>query len=196
MAPVWNTPARLVESTDYVKGCWAMAFLDDADAPGALAYHNLTPDGLPQSKVFVRTTLQDGQLVSVSASHELVEMLVDPAINLLSTGPDPKAMYAYESADPVEELSFPVRGIQMSDFVHPAYFEAFHGANDGVAFDHMRRVKRPFEILPGGYQSVFINGKWTEVFGSKAKEHAFAKEDRRGHRSERRASVAITGRAA
>jgi len=35
-------------------------------------------------------------------------MLVDPAINLMTTGPDPKLMYAYESADPVEALSFPV----------------------------------------------------------------------------------------
>jgi len=69
--------------------------------PGALAYHDLTPDGLPVSKVFVKTTLDNNDLVSVSASHELVEMLVDPAINMMTTGPDPKTMYAYESADPV-----------------------------------------------------------------------------------------------
>jgi hypothetical protein len=62
-----------------------MVFLDDADQPGALAY--LTPDGLPQSKVFVKTTLENNDLVSVSASHELVEMLVDPATNLMTTGP-------------------------------------------------------------------------------------------------------------
>ncbi|MGH8711666.1 MAG: hypothetical protein ACREVA_10200 [Burkholderiales bacterium] len=84
-----------------------MVFLDDADQPGALAYHDLTPDGLPQSKVFVKTTLENNDLVSVSASHELVEMLVDPAINLMTTGPDPKTIYAYESADPVEAFSFP-----------------------------------------------------------------------------------------
>jgi len=44
----------------------------------------------------------------VSASHELMEMLVDPAINLMATGPGPKTVYAYESADPVEALSFPL----------------------------------------------------------------------------------------
>ena len=102
VVPVWGTPAKLVKSADFVKGQWAMVFLDDADAPGALAYHDLTPDGFPLSKVFVRTTLQNGDLVSVSASHELVEMLVDPAINMMTTGPDPKLVYAYESADPVE----------------------------------------------------------------------------------------------
>jgi hypothetical protein len=47
---------------------------------------------LPLSKVFVKTTLADGELVSVSASHELVEMLVDPAINMMTTGPDAKTI--------------------------------------------------------------------------------------------------------
>src|ERR1700740_1822229 len=125
VAPVWGTGAKLVKTTAFHPGAWWMVFLDNADQAGALAYHDLTPDGLPVSKVFVKTTLDDNQLVSVSASHELVEMLVDPAINMMTTGPDPKATYAYESADPVEESSFPVSGIQMSDFVHPSYFEVF-----------------------------------------------------------------------
>src|SRR6266478_3738162 len=120
VVPVWGTPATLVKSTGYVKGQWAMVFLDNADQPGALAYHDLTPDGLPQAKVFVKTTLANNDLVSVSASHELVEMLVDPAINLMTTGPDPKIIYAYESADPVEQLSFMVDNIEMTDFVYPA----------------------------------------------------------------------------
>src|SRR5260370_11454203 len=100
VVPIWGTPAKLVKSTDFIKGAWAMVFLDNADQPGALAYHDLTPYGLPQSKVFVKTTIENHDLVSVSASHELVEMLVDPAINLMTTGPDPRTIYAYDSADP------------------------------------------------------------------------------------------------
>jgi hypothetical protein len=138
-----------------------MVFLDYADEPGALAYHDLTPSGLPLSKVFVRTTLENGDLVSVSASH------------------------AYESADPVESLSFNVDGIPMSDFVYPAYFEAFHKTGS-VTFDHMKKVNKPFQILSGGYQIIFKNGKWSETFGSKTKKKHFAREDRRGHRSEQR----------
>jgi hypothetical protein len=187
VAPVWGTPAKLVKSNGYVKGAWAMVFLDDADQPGALAYHDLTPDGLPQAKVFVRTTLNNGDLVSVSASHELVEMLVDPAINMLTTGPEAQTFYAYESADPVEALSFKVNGIPMSDFVYPAYFESFRKPNS-VSFDYLRKVRRPFQILAGGYQIVFKDGKWSQVFGSAAKARAFAREDRRGHRSEERAA--------
>ncbi|HKT73034.1 MAG TPA: hypothetical protein VJQ47_09105 [Steroidobacteraceae bacterium] len=187
IVPVWATPARLVKSKDFIKGAWAIVFLDDADSPGALAYHDLTPDGLPESKVFVRTTIRNGDLVSVSASHELVEMLVDPAINLMTTGPDPKTIYAYESADPVEDLSFPVNAIPMSDFVYPAYFETFHKPGS-VQFDQLGKVTQPFQILSGGYQIIFKGGKWSQLYGSAAKKRAFAKEDRRGHRSEQRAA--------
>jgi len=186
IVPVWGTPAKLVKSSGFLPGHWAIVFLDDADQPGALAYHDLTPDGLPVSKVFVRTTLKNGDLVSVSTSHELVEMLVDPAINLMTTGPDAKAVYAYESADPVEALSFPVNGIPMSDFVYPSYFEDFHKPGS-VAFDHLKKVKKPFEVLAGGYQIVFKSGRWTQVHGSAEKKKQFKAEDRRGHRSEQRA---------
>lgn len=183
--PIWGTPAKLIKSTDYVKNAWAMVFLDDADQAGALAYHDLTPDGMPQSKVFVRTTIKNGDLVSVSASHELVEMLVDPAINMMTTGPDSKTIYAYESADPVEALSFKVNGIPMTDFVYPSYFEVFHKPGS-VAFDYLKKVNKPFQILSGGYQIIFKNGKWSQTFGSAAKKKAFGREDRRGHRSEQR----------
>ncbi|HUL41508.1 MAG TPA: hypothetical protein VLV32_06365 [Burkholderiales bacterium] len=185
VVPVWGTPAKLIKSKGFVKGAWAMVFLDNADQPGALAYHDLTPDGLPEAKVFVKTTLQNNDLVSVSASHELVEMLVDPAINLMTTGPDPKTIYAYESADPVEALSFPVGGIPMTDFVYPAYFEAFHKPGS-VQFDRLKKVTKPFQILSGGYQIIFKNGRWTQIFGSASKKKRFAREDRRGHRSEMR----------
>ncbi|HYB54231.1 MAG TPA: hypothetical protein VEG84_10215, partial [Thermoanaerobaculia bacterium] len=72
VAPVWGTPARLLKTTGFLPGAWAMVFLDRADAPGALAYHDLTPDGLPLAKVFVKTILDDAASLSVAASHELV----------------------------------------------------------------------------------------------------------------------------
>ena len=143
VAPVWGAPAKLIKTEGFIKKAWAMVFLDDADQPGALAYHDLTPEGLPLSKIFVRTTLAARELVSVSASHELVEMLVDPAINMYANGPDLQplyaytgsdpvqtvpldifrysAMYAYESADPVEEETFKLGGVEMSEFIRPIF---------------------------------------------------------------------------
>ena len=185
VAPVWGTPARLAKTTGFKKGAWALVFLDTADQANALAYHELTPDGFPLSKVFVKTIAEAGASLTVAASHELVEMLVDPAINLLSLGPDPKAAYAYESADPVEadSLAFTVGGFPMTDFVYPSYFESFRKPNS-TKFDYRGKVTRPFEILPGGYQLVFKNGKWSQLTATKAKARSLAREDRRQHRSE------------
>jgi hypothetical protein len=186
VVPVWGTPARLAKTKGFKKGAWALVFLDVADADNALAYHDLTPDGLPLSKVFVRTIAEDKASLTVAASHELVEMLVDPAINMLTTGPDPAAAYAYESADPVESdaLSFKVNGFDMTDFIYPSYFEGFRKPNS-TKFDYRGKVKKPFEILAGGYQIVFKDGQWSQL-GSAAKLKALAKEDRKGHRSETR----------
>ena len=186
VAPVWGTPARLVKSKGFVKGKWAMVFLDHADHAHALAYHDLTPDGLPLSRVFVKATLNDKKLVSVAASHELVEMLVDPAVNMVVMKPRSKLVYGYESADPVEDLTFRVDGIPMTNFVYPAYFEAFHKP-DSVRFDHLGKIRKPFEIHALGYQGIYKNGKWTQLFGSAAKRMRFKREDRRGHRGDRRA---------
>lgn len=194
VAPVWGTPANLVKTTGFQSGAWAVVFLDNADQADALAYHDLTPDGLPQARVFVKTTLDNNELVSVSASHELVEMLVDPAINMMTTGPDPTTFYAYESADPVEALSFEVNGIPMSDFIYPSYFEDFRQPNS-VQFDQMNRVSAPFQVLHGGYQIIFKDGQWSQTFALKdeAKRRAFAREDRRRHRSEQRVQRATGG---
>jgi len=149
VAPVWGTPAKLIKARGFKRGAWAMVFLDNADQPGALAYHDLTPDGLPISKVFVKTTLDDKYLVSVSASHELVEMLVDPAVNMMTTGPDPKATYDYECADPVEEESFPVRNsderfrlARLFRILPPAQVRAVRSqeARDQALSDSQRRL--------------------------------------------------------
>ena len=179
--PVWGTPAKLVKSTGFLKGAWAMAFLDRASDADLEGYHDVTPEGLPMAKVFVRTTLKQKDKVSVAASHELAEMLVDPATNLYSSGPRNR-LYDYEAADPVEELFFEVDGIPMTDFLYPSYFEVFH-KKGSTRFDHMGKLKQPFALHKGGYQSYWSNGKEKTKWGSKAKKVRFLREDRRGHRS-------------
>jgi hypothetical protein len=49
-------------------------------------------------------------------------------------------------------------------------------------------LKRPFQIHLRGYQSVYVNGKWSIRFGSRAKQRKYEKEDREGHRLQRRAA--------
>lgn len=185
--PIWGTPAKLVKATKPLSGAWTIVFLDDADAEQALGYHDLTKDGLPLSKVFVKTTINAGDKVSVTACHELAEMMVDPAINLWVDGPN-GTNYAYEMCDAVEEEEFPIDEIAMSDFVYPAYFEAFRTPNS-VQFDYLKKVSKPFQILKGGYSLVRNGGKVKQVFGSKAKEKRFSKEDRKEHRTQYRIAI-------
>jgi hypothetical protein len=180
--PVWGYPVTLYNTKVAKPSDWQFIYFDDADAAGALGYHDLTEKGQPISKVFVKTTLADNQLVSVTACHELFEMVIDPIANLWAESPD-GTEYAYEMSDPVEEDTFMVDGIAMSNFVHPSWFEPFKHP-PGTKFDHLGLLKKPFSMTKGGYVIVKKNGKVTQQFASKAKEKRFAREDRRGHRSE------------
>jgi len=186
--PVWGTPCKLQISPDgkVPAGNWALLFFDDADAANALGYHELTEGGFPISKIFVRTTIDDGEKVSVTAAHELAEMLVDPGIQMGALAPN-GVWYAYETADPVEREFFEVNGVAMSDFVYPAWFEAFHRPKS-TKFDHLGKCMRPFQILKGGYMPVFTKGKWTQIFGSAATEEWFKKNHH--PRTSRRGSTA------
>jgi hypothetical protein len=182
--PVWGYPVKLYNTTSPKPSDWQFVYFDDADTANALGYHDLTKDGQPISKIFVKTTLAADELVSVTACHELFEMVIDPIANLWSEAKD-GSEYAYEMCDPVEEDTFLVDGIAMSNFVHPAWFEPFKHP-PRTKFDHLGLLKQPFSMTKGGYVIRKIKGRVTEQFGSKAKEKRFAQEDRRLHRSEYR----------
>jgi hypothetical protein len=182
--PVWGYPVKLYNTDAPKPTDWQFLYIDDADTAGALGYHDLTKDGQPVSKVFVKTTLEDHQVVSVTACHELFEMVIDPIANLWAQATD-GTEYAYEMSDPVEEDTFAVDGVLMSNFVHPSWFEPFKHP-PGTKFDHLGLLTKPFSMTKGGYMIIKKKGKATEVFGSKAKEKRFAQEHRRGHRSEYR----------
>jgi hypothetical protein len=184
--PIWGYPLSLYNTAHAKPSDWQLIYFDDADTAGALGYHDLTHKGQPTSKIFVKTTLDAHQVVSVTACHELFEMAIDPLANLWAEAAD-GTEYAYEMSDPVEEDIFKVDDIEMSNFVHPSWFEPFkHPA--GTKFDHLGLLKTPFSMTKGGYVIVKKNGQVTQEFGSKAKEKRFATEDRRGHRSEYRKS--------
>ena len=113
----------------------------------------------------------------MTASHEIAEMLIDPAIALGAQGPDGSSWYAYETADAVEREEFDVNGIAMSNFVFPAWFEGFR-APRSTQFDYLNHCTQPFELRPGGYISIYKNGTWQQIFGSSQAEQSF---DLQGH---------------
>ena len=189
LQPVWDCPAHLTPAQDVLPGTWGLVFLDNADQPGALAYHEMAANGYPISLIFVKTTLDAGGLVSVSVSHELAEMLVDPPCTIMVMRNDGITFDSYEVADPVEgdQDGFLVEGFQMSNFVYPSWFEEFRGIGS-AQFDHRHQLSAPFTLTANGYRS-FFNSKtqqWDQQFGSAQKAEAFKKEDRRMHRLETR----------
>jgi hypothetical protein len=182
---VWGSKCYIKSATTEAPGNWIMYLLDDATQAGTLGYHDLTTDGFPVGKVFVKTLLANKETVGVTATHELAEMLLDPAINKLCMGTDNTTIYAWEVCDACEEVHFDIDGVAVSDFVYPAFFEGFRAASS-TKFDECGKITQPFQILTGGYMPVMKNGQWTQIFGSEAKAERFAQEDRRGHRSELR----------
>jgi hypothetical protein len=184
-APVWGTRAKLKKAKCPRAGYWTLLFVDDQDSAkhdGWLGLHHI--EGHPMAKVFVGPVLDHHEKVSVAASHELAEMLVDPGINLWAIGPKGR-LYAYEVCDAVEEDEFFIDGIAMSNFVYPTYFEAFREP-ESVLFDHNNTLKYPFEILPRGYATVLEGKRKINIPGSKPKGVDFKRENRTDHRSEAR----------
>jgi hypothetical protein len=95
-------------------GTWWLSILDDSDQANALGYHDLTTDGLPIGKVFAGTDLKVGASWSVTASHELLEMLADPNINLtvfVQNADTTGRLYAYERATPASPTTSATRWI-------------------------------------------------------------------------------------
>jgi hypothetical protein len=165
--PPWGVDADL----DFVPsgqqpppGHWWLVVLDNSDQAGALGYHDMTPDGLPMGKIFAGSDMQYGSQWTVTASHELLEMLGDPGINLTAmamTGFEAGLnvvgrLYAYEVCDACEadQDGYDINGVLVSDFVYPAWFESFRQSGS-TQFDHNLRITDPFELLPGGYISVY-----------------------------------------
>lgn len=174
------------KATAPAAGSWWVVFLDDSDQANALAYHDLTTEGLPISKVFVKTIQADNASVSVGASHEICEMAVDPWLN--SAYQDQQGIFwAGEVCDPVEDdqYGYTLNGILVSDFVTPNWFghEYAQGLND-----LQQHTMSAFEVLSGGYAQKFDPQQgWQQITGSKAKRTGRGATAPVGSRRERRA---------
>src|SRR5438876_9838712 len=84
---------------------WWLVILDNSDQAGALGYHDLTTTGVPLGKVFAGTYKQFGYQWTVTASHELLEMLGHSDVNLtvfVQSDAGAGTLYAYENRDPGE----------------------------------------------------------------------------------------------
>jgi hypothetical protein len=160
--PVWGADAMLTivaAGTPPPAGSWWLVLLDDSDQANALGYHDLTTEGLPIGKVFAASDLKAGTSWTVTASHELLEMLADPNVNLtvfVQSSNTGGILYSYEVCDSCEDDSYgyTIDNVAVSDFVYPAWFESFR-PEGSVQFDRMNKIQNPLQLLNGGYVGVF-----------------------------------------
>jgi hypothetical protein len=159
--PAWGTTATLKfynRNQAVPATSWIIWIMDTSDYPGALGYHDETAASRPYAKVFAKTAQQYGYNWTVTLSHELLEMMADPWVNLTvfrQTTATAGTLYAYESCDAVEHdrFGYRINNILVSDFQYPAWFDATPKA--GSKFDHMGYCTNSYQILQGGYMPVF-----------------------------------------
>jgi hypothetical protein len=192
-APVWGIDADLIFVSDADQPpstMWWLVVLDNTDQAAALGYHDLSDQGLPLGKVFAGTDLQAGYEWTVTASHEMLEMLADPDINLSAFVQDSTGgavFYAYEVCDPcqAQNYGYTIDTTLVSDFVYPAWFESFRAPNS-TQFDYGNHMQQPFELLAGGYTSVFDASSGTGWQTLTAAIYKYDRRPRPGTRRERR----------
>jgi hypothetical protein len=142
----------------------AVLYLWDAvDVEDALGYHDANNAGVPYGFVFTALAKQLKEDWTVTLSHEALELVGDPEVNLLVQGPHPVdskrvVFHWYEMCDAVQAEVYEIDGIKVSNFVLPLYFtggEEKGGRNDFLGRAYKGKTLRSFGVNPGGYVGFF-----------------------------------------
>jgi hypothetical protein len=168
----WNVQATVRYLPDPKKipvGVWPV-FLVAQLPPGEGGVH-LDKKNQPYSLVIGTPDSSDW---TIDASHETLEMLVDPSGNRLQTS---KAIeisgdgtedttgefeYLVEVCDPCEanQYAYSIQGIAVSDFITPHFYDPV--VTSGTRYSFGGNIKKPRQVLPGGYIS-FANPESNEL---------------------------------
>lgn len=171
--PIWGINATvdpLAEASDVPMGYWPVTVLDNIPAANASGYH-LDERGQPLAKIAWSPTW------SLTASHEILEMLVDPFGSQTISGPSVKdkgqrVTYLVEVCDPCEsadcayQINTGLAGqeIPVSDFYTPNYFDPV--AIAGKRYSFSGKITGPRQVLNGGYLSwQSADGHIWQLFG-------------------------------
>ena len=128
---------------------------------------HLTLNNQPYAQVVVTPGSDEW---TVDASHETIEMLVDPCGNRLQASTaieivgddvqDAAGQYEYlvEACDPCEAdaCCYQINGFRVSDFITPRFYDPVAVA--GTRYSFTGAIQRPRQILPGGYIT-WMDGK-------------------------------------
>lgn len=154
IAPAWTVAATVGAYPEAPAGTWRIELHETIEEENAAGFH-ANDRGQPYAMV----AMSDGDW-TVTASHELVEMIVDPFGSRLHTaaalegwnGDSDRVRYLMEPADPCEETHYEVGGVAVSDFVLPSFYRS-SPRGSLAAYSHTGAIAEPLQILDGGYIS-------------------------------------------
>jgi hypothetical protein len=173
-SPAWQIPPNPV--TYLKRGAPSPAqgalltIVDNPDQAGVLGWHTEGAHGVIYGYVFAAPVLDNGgqvltgatYTVAATLSHEVLETIADPHVNLWTTGPS-DTLISQEVCDPVENGSYEIDGVSVSNFVTPNWFDG--QAAPGAPMDYLGKVSQPFQMDKGGYFVHVKAGKPSQVFG-------------------------------
>lgn len=174
LGPIWGIKATIdvfPHINSVPVGYWPIIIKDKIDDEEAAGYHT-DKHGQPFSLVAYSEDW------SITVSHEMLEMLVDPFGNRLFTSDSiikgqGRAQYLVEVCDPSEDdrFGYSINGERVSDFYTPEYFDPVK--TNGTRYSYTGFIKEPKQILKGGYLSWYLPAKdeWWQAsyFGKKVK---------------------------
>jgi hypothetical protein len=168
----WNVQATVRYEPNASKipaGVWPV-FLVKTLPPGEGGFH-LDQHNQPFAKVIASPSSDEW---TIDASHETLEMLVDPNGNRLQPSTsiqiengkivDGTGQFGYlvELCDPCEadNFAYPIQGVAVSDFLTPHFYDPV--VTPGTRYSFTGAIKAPRQILPGGYIS-WVNQQTDEL---------------------------------
>jgi hypothetical protein len=146
-----------------MRGDAVLYLWDEVDVDDALGYHDENHRGIPYCFVFTQLAKELKEQWSVTLSHEAIELIGDPEVNLLVQGPHPvtgkDVFHWYELCDAVQAESYKIDEVDVSNFVLPLYFTATEersGRNDFLGRKGKEgKTLESFKVNEGGYIGFF-----------------------------------------
>jgi hypothetical protein len=161
MAKRWRVQSLAVSTRSHPS--WSQCLvLDSLDQAGALGYHDVDDNGKPYIKIGVDVTLDAGLSVSSVISHECCELLADQFCQMWAYSG--RSLVALEVCDPVQDQSYRIDGMEVSNYVLPSWFQA----DSEGPWDALGELDGPFSYSAGGYLITMTAGRIQYVNAARA----------------------------
>ena len=153
-APVFDPADIDTLAADPVFADGVIYIVDEGLLAGALGFHDLNARDMPFGFVFVL----DPQDWTVTLSHEVLELIIDPTVNIFVPGPDPRnsqstVLHTYEVCDAVERTTYQIDNVLVSNFLTPSYFTI--GDAPGTRNDFLGVDVDSFGVTQGSHIAFF-----------------------------------------